>query len=109
MRTVAVLAVGWALVASGAALAADTPASDRQPPEKAPSSMTSTEIAQFNKGLEKSHPQYIRCRKEEVIGSLARKFRVCRTNAEWSRYADVGNQNARETVEAMTRAPVSGN
>ena len=93
---------------SGAAVA-ETRVMDRQPPERAPSTMTPTEIAAFNKGLERTHPYFIKCRKEEVIGSLAKKLRVCRTNQEWNRYADVGNQNARDTIDAMAKAPVNSN
>ncbi|MFC7536402.1 hypothetical protein ACFQPG_03360 [Sphingomonas sp. GCM10030256] len=108
MRTMSVLAAALSLV-SAAAVAGTPAGSDRQRPDRAPSTMTPTEIAAFNKGLDRAHPQFIKCRKEEVIGSLARKLRVCRTNAEWSKYADSGNQNARDTIDAMAKAPVSGN
>ena len=100
-----ILGATLALITVSTAAAAE----DRQPPDRPPSTMTSKEIAAFNTGLDRGHPQYIRCRKEEVIGSLARKLRVCRTNAEWAKYADIGNQNARDTVESMARAPVNSN
>ena len=82
---------------------------DRAPPTRAPSLMTSTEIAAFNKGLEQTHPYYIKCRKIEETGSLVKKARVCRTNEQWKVAATMGNQNARETVESMTRAAVNSN
>jgi hypothetical protein len=74
---------------------------DRAPPEKAPSAMTGKEIAAYNKGLAASHPYYIRCRKIVETGSLAKKARVCKTNEGWKKAFAVGNQNARDTVEAM--------
>jgi hypothetical protein len=97
-------------LASSGAVAGVTPdAQTRQPPDRAPSTMTSKEIASFNAGLDGKDRYYIRCRKEEVIGSLAKKLRICRTNEEWARYSVIGNQNARDTVEAMARAPVNSN
>ena len=51
---------------------------------------------------------YIKCRKIEEIGSWVKKARVCRTNEQWKQAWAQGNQNARDTAEAMTRAPVNG-
>lgn len=48
---------------------------------------------------DKDHPQYIRCRTESVIGSRAKKRRVCLTNAEWARVGREGNSIANEMVE----------
>jgi hypothetical protein len=76
---------------------------DRAPPEKAPSAMTPTEIAAYNKGLPSSHPYFIRCRKHLETGSIAKKVRVCRTNEGWKKSFAQGNDNARETVEAMAQ------
>lgn len=81
--------------------------SDRQAPDRPPSTMTSKEIAAFNDGLDRAHPFYIKCRRIDEIGSLVKKARVCRTNQDWVQADKVGNQNARDTVEAMTRAPVN--
>ena len=100
------------LVSASLLIAMAAPAvagSDRQPPDRPPSTMTSQEIAAFNEGLDKAHPYYIKCRKIDEIGSLVRKARVCRTNQEWKTADRDGNQNARDTVEAMTRAPVNSN
>ncbi|MFN4358415.1 hypothetical protein [Sphingopyxis alaskensis] len=47
---------------------------------------------------------YIKCRKIEEIGSWVKKARVCRTNEQWKQAWAQGNQNARDTAEAMTRA-----
>jgi hypothetical protein len=93
--------IGLALITTSAY------AADRLPPDREPSSMTPTEIKAFNAGLEVAHPYYIRCRKTEVIGSLVKKLRVCRTNQQWTTASAAGNTNARETVEAMSRAPIN--
>lgn len=103
-----------AILGALAMVAAGTPAqidlTTRIDPPKTPSLMTSTEIADFNRQLVSSnHPDFIRCRKLDVVGSLVKKTRVCRTNEQWRIASDVGNQNARDTQEAMTRAPVNSN
>ena len=82
---------------------------DRAPPTRAPSLMTSTEIAAFNQGLEQTHPYFIKCRKIEETGSLVKKARVCRTNEQWKISSTIGNQNARDTVDEMNRAPINTN
>jgi len=46
-----------------------------------------------------SSKDYIRCRRIATTGSLARKERVCKTNAEWSNIARAGNDGARESLE----------
>ena len=80
-------------------------ASDQKlPPDRAPSLMTSTEIRAYNKGLDTAHPYFIRCRKDPVIGSLARKLRVCRTNEEWKRFAAQGENNGREILDDLHKA-----
>ena len=44
-------------------------------------------------------PNYVRCRSEAVIGSLAKKRRICMTNAEWTEYVRTGSRNAKEFVD----------
>jgi len=93
----------WAVAASLlAAPAAAEELADRAPPPKKPSLMTPTEIEAYNKGLAQTHPYYIKCRKTLKIGSLVKKTRVCHTNAEWKDVIARGNQDARDTAEAMT-------
>lgn len=75
---------------------------------KSASTMTSTEIKAHNKALTAKDANYIRCRKFTETGSLVRVARVCRTNAQWVTSFQQGNQNARDTQDAMTRAPISG-
>ena len=97
------------LLAAPAALAAETAApADRAPPPKAPSAMTPTEIKAYNEGLAQTHPYYIKCRKTLAIGSLVKKNRVCYTNEKWKEVTALGNQNARDTAEAMTSKAMNG-
>lgn len=85
------------LLSASAALAADQAAL-----AKAPSAMTPTEIKAHNEGLTPTDPAYIKCRKTLEIGSLVKKNRVCHTNEQWKEVSAKGNQNARDTAEAMT-------
>ncbi len=48
---------------------------------------------------DRRHPDYVRCRSEPIIGSLAKKRRICMTNNEWAAYTRTGSQNAKEFVE----------
>ena len=88
---------------------ANDAAVDRDPPEKAPSAMTNKEIAAYNEGLDANHPYFIKCRKIEETGSLVRKARVCRTNEGWKKAFAVGNQNSRDTIDAMTGKSLTSN
>lgn len=90
-----------ALMTAPAAYATDAVA-DKAPPPKTPSLMTPTEIEAYNKDLPQTHPYYIKCRKSLEIGSLVKKNRVCYTNEKWKEVIAAGNQNARDTAEAMT-------
>lgn len=98
-----------ALAALALDVSAPTASPRSSPPDRPPSTMTSREIAAFNRSLTKDDPNYITCRREEVTGSLAKKLRVCRTKADWERFARIGEENARETLEAMSRAPLRTN
>ena len=75
--------------------------------QKSPSMMTSTEIREHNKALASTDGTYIRCRRFTETGSLVKQARVCKTNADWGGTFRTGNQNARDTVDAMNRAPIS--
>ena len=80
----------------------------KRPPDRPPSLMTSTEIRAYNEGLDSTHPYFIRCRKDPVVGSLVRKLRVCRTNYEWKRFAEMGNDSGREILGDVSSAPING-
>ncbi|HET6523038.1 hypothetical protein [Sphingopyxis sp.] len=89
------------LLATPAFAAESAAPADHAPPPKAPSAMTPTEIKAHNEGLAQTHPYYIKCRKTLEIGSLVKKNRVCYTNEKWKQVIAQGNQNARDTAEAM--------
>ena len=46
----------------------------------------------------KDPDQQIKCRKIQVIGSLIRKVKTCRTIAEWRRLQQAGNDASRAIV-----------
>ncbi len=70
--------------------------------EPDPKVMTQKEIRAYNAALPKSHPFYIRCKSSPEIGSLVKKVYSCRTNAQWQKSDEIGNQNARDTYDSMT-------
>lgn len=105
MRKTIGLAIGSMAFALApvAAQALDTGAAEpisRKIPDGPPSAMTNTEIAEHNAGLELRHPDFIKCRKIDIIGSLVKKARVCRTNEQWAESWQKGNTNVRDTAEA---------
>ncbi|MDZ7588860.1 MAG: hypothetical protein U5J78_06910 [Parasphingorhabdus sp.] len=64
-----------------------------------------TAAAKPVKITDRNHPDYVRCRSEKVIGSLAKRNRVCLTNREWAAVIREGNRLAREMVESNTGNP----
>ena len=92
------------IVALSIAIAAPAAAGDKLPPDRMPSEMTPTEIKAYNADIAADHPYYIKCRKTEVLGSLAKKLRVCRTNEQWKVSSSRGNENARDTLEGFARS-----
>ncbi|HUQ13002.1 MAG TPA: hypothetical protein VM055_01850 [Novosphingobium sp.] len=84
--------------ASAAAVATPTAAA---PADDGPVTMTAAEIRSYNANLDRAHPAYIRCERALETGSLVKKRISCRTNAEWRRVHDIGNQDARETMEGI--------
>lgn len=69
--------------------------------EPDPKAMSQKEIREFNATVPRNHPYYIRCIKSDEIGSLAKKLYSCRTNQQWELAYKTGNQDARETQDAM--------
>ena len=101
------LAFASTLLAASSAGFAVNEMDGRLPPDRPPSLMTGTEIRAYNAGLDSAHPYFIRCKKDPVIGSLARKLRVCRTNEEWKKFAAQGNDTGREVLDEMSHAPIN--
>jgi hypothetical protein len=48
--------------------------------------------------LDPKDPNYVRCRKLSVTGSLVKKERVCKTNAEWARANEDAQRNADDLI-----------
>jgi hypothetical protein len=94
----------FTLAALTLVLAAPAAAVDKQPPSRMPSEMTPTEIKAYNADIDATHPYYIKCRKTEVMGSLVKKLRVCRTNEQWKESSAKGNENVREMTEGFARS-----
>jgi len=67
----------------------------------ADSDKTETQSKKPKKITDRRHPDYVRCRSEPIIGSLARKRRICMTNAEWVEYVKAGSRDSRQFVEDM--------
>ncbi len=57
---------------------------------------------------DRRHPDYVRCRSEPIIGSRAKKRRVCMTNAEWVEFTRTGSRDAKQFVEDM-QTGINGN
>lgn len=70
--------------------------------EPNPKVMTQKEIRAFNAKLDRKHPFYIRCVSTIEIGTLSKRQYSCRTNRQWALADRIGNENARETYDAMT-------
>lgn len=69
--------------------------------------MTGQQIKEYNATLKRDHPAYIRCERLLESGSLVKKTRLCRTNAEWRRLADIGNDTARTMQERYVQQSFS--
>lgn len=67
--------------------------------EPDPAHMNAQQIRAFNASLPASHPLHIRCRREIETGSLAKATRICQTNQQWTRADNIGNQDARDTMD----------
>jgi hypothetical protein len=48
---------------------------------------------------DKTHPDYVRCKSEAMIGSRAKRKRTCMTNKEWELTARRGNEATRDFVQ----------
>ena len=48
--------------------------------------------------LDPKDPNYMRCRKIQVTGSLVKKERICKTNAEWARASEDAQKNAGDLI-----------
>jgi hypothetical protein len=58
--------------------------------------------------LDKNDPNAVRCRRLEVTGSLVRKERVCKTNAQWRAISEQQNRDADDMI-TRSRAGMNPN
>ena len=84
----------FVIALSQATAAAPTPVS-----VDGPVVMSASEIRTYNARLDRDDPAYIRCERTLETGSLVKKRSSCRTNAEWRRVNDIGNQDARDLLD----------
>lgn len=69
--------------------------------EPDPKAMSQADIRKFNAQLTRSHPYYIRCEQRLETGSLVKKLKSCRTNEQWQKSEEQGNDTAREAGDAF--------
>lgn len=96
MRSIFIVAFSMAFAAPAAA--------NGQSAIISPSNMSPSQIKAHNAGLDSADPNYIKCRKSEVMGSLVKKERTCRTNAQWKEANLLGNESTRDMVEGFARS-----
>ncbi|QGP80311.1 hypothetical protein [Sphingobium sp. CAP-1] len=48
--------------------------------------------------LDRNDPNAVRCKRLDVTGSLVRKERVCKTNAEWRTISEQQNRDADDLI-----------
>lgn len=48
--------------------------------------------------LDRKDPNFVRCVSQVETGSLVKKRKICRTNAEWSKIDAAGNQDAEDLL-----------
>jgi len=87
---------GSSILLAGILAGFSSPALATKDPVKEPQSAGTSSEYDIN---DRRHPDYVRCRNYSVIGSLAKKRRVCMTNKQWVAYIREGNKRAREMMD----------
>lgn len=95
-----------ALLGVAMAVALPVSAQEVENAEKAKAEAEAEAKAKPKKITDRQHPDYIRCRRERVIGSLAKRRKICMTNREWKMIANEGNRGANELVDEMRATSV---
>lgn len=65
-------------------------------------------LAQDKPKLDRNDPNATRCRRLDVTGSLVRKERICKTNAEWRAISEQQNRDADDLI-SRSRAGMNPN
>jgi hypothetical protein len=55
-------------------------------------------LAEDKAALDRNDPNAVRCKRIAVTGSLVRKERTCRTNAEWKKISEQQNRDADDLI-----------
>lgn len=58
--------------------------------------------------LDKNDPDYVKCRREPVLGSRAKFRKVCLTNQQWEAAAREGNKVADDLITNMRAQSTNG-
>jgi hypothetical protein len=65
-------------------------------------------LAQDGSKLDRNDPNAVRCKRFQVTGSLVKKERVCKTNAEWRTLTEQQNRDADDLI-TRSRAGMNPN
>ncbi|GAC1612536.1 MAG: hypothetical protein NVS3B27_04990 [Novosphingobium sp.] len=98
MLTTFILLLAAQVAASGPAASGVAPATISEPDV---THMTPRDIKTFNLSVPNSHPYHIRCRRQVDIGSLVAGTTTCKTNQQWTRAENIGNQDARDLADKL--------
>lgn len=82
------------------------PATLREPDVR---SMKPRDIKAFNQTVPTSHPYHIRCVHQVDIGSLVSGTTTCKTNQQWVKAENVGNDDARDIGDKLASKFTEGN
>ena len=63
--------------------------------------MSPRDIKTFNQTVPANHPYHIRCTHQVDVGSLVAGTTTCKTNQQWAKTDQIGNENAREIGDRM--------
>ncbi|HAF40358.1 MAG TPA: hypothetical protein DCG90_01065 [Sphingobium sp.] len=55
-------------------------------------------LAEDQPKLDRNDPNAVRCKRLDVTGSLVRKERICKTNAEWRAISEQQNRDADDLI-----------
>lgn len=55
-------------------------------------------LAEDQPKLDRNDPNAVRCKRFDVIGSLVKKERICKTNAEWRKISEQQNRDADDLI-----------
>lgn len=55
-------------------------------------------IAQEQPKMDRNDPNAVRCKRLEVTGSLVRRERICKTNAQWRAISEQQNRDADDLI-----------